>query len=607
MANQKILRYGTAGAWMVVMDGDRGMPEGGFNRQILTKTSGANFETQWHDPAGFTFTQSGAPTVALDGTSALASGETWYDTATGDSYVRVANAWVKFSGGDDEARFMNTTGDTMNGQLIVNGGGGDTMELKPGTANHVYIEFFARTANPASRSGYFGFPAAGSNDFTLANSLPGDIVLAPSTGRVVLNADPTSALHAATKQYADAQAAAQAALRVAKTGDTMTGVLTMNANLNFGAGRKIDFTDELGMKIDLYGGSYGFSIESGTLRYTSGDTHAFTGSIQASSFIQSASYVRAEGGYVAADSYGYFRNYNKTGHRIWIGPWGTDASWTCMNGNCGYILLDNTGTAANMYVRANGYQNIGGANGIRFEQAIVSNFTVQGGQTATNRDAGSAWNECTTLVQKASSTANVSLAFHPGNYAPQFRVGPSAEMVYLRNSADNAYSGLSGLITNMSSIHLKQDVVSWPNTSRSLSAAATDTVDLPDALDVAMQLRPVFFRWNKEAKLYKLPLAERRLMALSRLNAFRKARDLDPFVSEETQAEPDSVTYRNWEVGEVGFIAQEVGETFPQAAHIHAESGEYEGLSAVALSAVAIAAIQKLTTRIEALEAQLAE
>lgn len=46
------------------------------------------------------------------------------------------------------------------------------------------------------------------------------------TGRLTLSADPTSSLHAAPKQYVDAADA----MKVAKAGDTMTGLLTLSAD-----------------------------------------------------------------------------------------------------------------------------------------------------------------------------------------------------------------------------------------------------------------------------------------------------------------------------------------------------------------------------------------
>jgi len=344
MANQKILRYGTAGQWMIVMDGDRGIAPGGFNRQILTKVSGTDYDAQWRDPAGFTFTQGAAPTLGLDGTSALVTGQTWFDTTTGNGYVRVATSWVQFAWGDSESRYVNAVGDTMNGQLVINGGGGETLELKPGTSDHVYIEFFARTATPASRSGYFGYPAAGTNNLTLANSLPGDIVLSPSTGRVQVNADPTAALHVATKQYVDATDV----LKLTKSGDTMSGILTMNANINMGTGRKIDFTDELGMKVDLYGGSYWLGIASGTLQYASGGVHQFYGQVNVDSHFSAAGSVYANSG------------------RVRMGAWQSApyaAGWGGLVGSRGYILIDySDGSGGNMHVRGNNNLYVGGGS-----------------------------------------------------------------------------------------------------------------------------------------------------------------------------------------------------------------------------------------------------
>jgi hypothetical protein len=86
-----------------------------------------------------------------------------------------------------------------------------------------------------------GSPAtAASGQFLIYNSASGDFDLVGEdtsstaidgkldktggtmTGFITLHADPTSALHAATKQYADT--------RVAKAGDTMSGALTLNAD-----------------------------------------------------------------------------------------------------------------------------------------------------------------------------------------------------------------------------------------------------------------------------------------------------------------------------------------------------------------------------------------
>ena len=100
-------------------------------------------------------------------------------------------------------------GDTMTGALQLNGGGGATMQLKPGAADHTYMSFFARTATPTTRTGYFGFPAAATTTLALVNEATnGPITLTTNgTGRVIVSADPTAALGVATKQYVDAKPA----------------------------------------------------------------------------------------------------------------------------------------------------------------------------------------------------------------------------------------------------------------------------------------------------------------------------------------------------------------------------------------------------------------
>lgn len=62
------------------------------------------------------------------------------------------------------------------GQLTVGEGtlGGGVLKLKPGsTADHVYLELYARSAATTTRSGYMGFPAAGSATINIANEIEG--------------------------------------------------------------------------------------------------------------------------------------------------------------------------------------------------------------------------------------------------------------------------------------------------------------------------------------------------------------------------------------------------------------------------------------------------
>lgn len=73
---------------------------------------------------------------------------------------------------------------TFSGILTSNAGGA-ALALKPGTADHGYMEFYARTATPTVRSGYFGYPNAGSTALTLRNDISGgDIAISTNSGTV---------------------------------------------------------------------------------------------------------------------------------------------------------------------------------------------------------------------------------------------------------------------------------------------------------------------------------------------------------------------------------------------------------------------------------------
>jgi len=161
----------------------------------------------------------------------------------------------------------------------------------------------------------------------------------------------------------------------------MSGILTMNANINMGTGRKIDFTDELGMKVDLYGGSYWLGIASGTLQYASGGVHQFYGQVNVDSHFSAAGSVYANSG------------------RVRMGAWQSAAyagGWGGLVGSRGYILIDySDGSGGNMHVRGNNVLYIGGdsSDNMYFHSGRTQTLTdhyfsggisVAGGLTAAN-------------------------------------------------------------------------------------------------------------------------------------------------------------------------------------------------------------------------------
>ena len=112
----------------------------------------------------------------------------------------IAKSWLIWDNTDNKIEwepyaitFVNKSGDTMTGPLILSGD--PTTALGAATKNYVDAADSLKVAKA------------------------GDTM----TGLLVLSADPTAALGAATKQYAD--------LKVSKAGDAMTGPLTTNSTI----------------------------------------------------------------------------------------------------------------------------------------------------------------------------------------------------------------------------------------------------------------------------------------------------------------------------------------------------------------------------------------
>lgn len=85
-----------------------------------------------------------------------------------------------------------TGASTFNGassfvQPITIESGGPALALKPGTADHVYTEYYARTSTPGTRSGFTGYSSAGASDFSVTNSMAGGNILLTTPGHIVAN------------------------------------------------------------------------------------------------------------------------------------------------------------------------------------------------------------------------------------------------------------------------------------------------------------------------------------------------------------------------------------------------------------------------------------
>jgi hypothetical protein len=78
------------------------------------------------------------------------------------------------------------------GRIMVGGansptGTGNLLGLYAGSADHVYQEWFPRTADPYARGGYFGFTGAGATDLTLGAELGNLVFNAPAGKKATFN------------------------------------------------------------------------------------------------------------------------------------------------------------------------------------------------------------------------------------------------------------------------------------------------------------------------------------------------------------------------------------------------------------------------------------
>lgn len=378
----------------------------------------------------------------------------------------------------------------------------------------------------------------------------------------------------------------------------------------------------LGDRIRVYGTTYKFGIESSTLRYDSDGYHRFmvTGTQRARFHAYGLTTYSAYGGWSKLGGV--------DGNEVGTGS----GSWNGVDSPGGYLLLAQTGQGE-VYLRSRGAYNVNiGAtesNTLVVGNGAVSIYgpvTSSGQVRSSLASHGTSYSTAQGLFGAGGDEGTV--AIWATNAASQFRQGANTQTVYFRNYDDSAYSNMNGIFTNFSSRHSKQDIETWPIRPVGQVGAAVNELEFPSALDVATRLRPVKYRWHKKVLLGKAPDPSR-MAALERLNGIRKNKGLPKWDEENPDefihvcerdvddcwddGQGGCVLGRDWDEGSVGFIAQEVGEVIPQAAKLDVKSGEYEGVDAVALVAVAVGAIQEqqaiissLQERIAALEAAIA-
>lgn len=109
--------------------------------------------------------------------------------AEGTSLAHARADHVHSTEGFDAAYVNATAPDSMAGKLTIDVGG-SSFALKPASSDHVFMEWYARSSAPGTRSAYVGYASAGANDFRIQNSISGggiDLATASNAGPVRAN------------------------------------------------------------------------------------------------------------------------------------------------------------------------------------------------------------------------------------------------------------------------------------------------------------------------------------------------------------------------------------------------------------------------------------
>lgn len=153
---------------------------------------------------------------------------------------------------ESDTNFVDVGGDTMTGQLTIDGGS-SALTLKPGSSSdHVFMEYYADSDNPNTRSGYIGYSSGGSTALRVKNEMSGDLQLEASSGNVEVSSGNLDLSSASIVNYFDSDACpsgevvadvqddgtficqsitdAASDQFVDESGDTMTGSLNMTGD-----------------------------------------------------------------------------------------------------------------------------------------------------------------------------------------------------------------------------------------------------------------------------------------------------------------------------------------------------------------------------------------
>lgn len=125
-------------------------------------------------------------------------GQLYYDTVLGALYVHDGSAWGKIWTSTNMGDGLNAgtvSGYSLDQDLRTVGSptfknvnataGSGALSLKAGASDHVYMQFYARTAALSTRSGFIGYPASGATSLTISNEIAGgNVSISPGAGGI---------------------------------------------------------------------------------------------------------------------------------------------------------------------------------------------------------------------------------------------------------------------------------------------------------------------------------------------------------------------------------------------------------------------------------------
>lgn len=409
---------------------------------------------------------------------------------------------------------------------------------------------------------------------------------------------------------------------VIKTGDTMTGPLTIAAGdgangLAFrGWGEYISFLDGGGGGRTAYiQGNQDhllLNAESGLARIQSGGHYLdirSSGQHTMVGHLSMAGYNIGSAGVVEANGFNLYGN-NSFYFASWGGGWYmTDGTYIrSTNDKHTWIGSGWYGTNGGLSIGYNGTPNWGYSIDCNGGTQRFGNIVTQTGNWTITANGSNAqgWNYAGFITQN-SGLGRAFMSWHPGGTAMVVDVQTNGSYLNFLSSDLNGYCSLyCWQIIQVSKRSSKQDIAAWPSVG--VGAGALSAADRLSLIDVYR------FRQKREHALVQA-LPARRENALRRLNDWRARSGLEPrphplhdcdeHDCDGTGAEP-CTRVREWDNPSIGVMIEDLVSVLPEVVAL-GEDGEPGGIRTNSMLGYLLAVCKEQQERIVSLEAGLGQ